>query len=785
MSTQHDIYAAGSENRPPMLNKYNYVPWSSRIIRYARSRPNGKMIVESIENGPYLRRMIASLGEPDLPVPAPESFYEQTDKELIETDIKRMDADNQAIQTILLVLPEDIYAAVDSYETAKEIWERVRQMMKVRQSKNLHKADFTQIYDFLKMNQDEENELRAKRLTKSHDPLALMAHSQGSYNFLTTHKDQSSSSTHSQQSFPINNKYNPQPSLNQNFMQSQMTSLEYINDPTEAINAALILFAKAFQLSAPTNNNQRTSSNPRNRQISQPVMNIVAQNQQGYNAWQNGGSQVAHSANGTGNVLATRAEGTGIGNQTQLPIAQKEEAGIQLQAEEFDFMAAAGDLDEIEEVNANCILMENLQQASTSGTQHDKAPVYDTDGSTEVHLNDNCYDNEIFNMFTQEEEYTDLLEPILKPQLVPQNDNHVTSVAPSMVQSGGTVETSFAPNEKTRAHQETVYRNLIDQVAQVVQICLWCVDSGCSKHMIGNIKLLINFVWKFLGIVRFGNDYIAAILGYGDLKWGNITITRVYFVEGLDHNLFLIGQFCEADLEVAFRRNTCFIRDLDGINLIIGNRSTNLYTINLYDMALASHICLIARATPTKSWLWHQRLSHLNFDTINDLSKNDLVFGLPKFKYAKEHLCPSCEQGKSKRASHPPKPVPNSKQWLHLLHMDLCGPVRVASINGKWTKKIMKTMNVTFDELLAMAFEQNSLRPGLQSMTSRQISFELELTYAPSTITPQRPSEHDLDILFEPLHNEYLGGRPSEVPRTIHVAPVIQNLQAPTESMSF
>nr|GFC65333.1 retrovirus-related Pol polyprotein from transposon TNT 1-94 [Tanacetum cinerariifolium] len=82
-------------------------------------------------------------------------------------------------------------------------------------------------------------------------------------------------------------------------------------------------------------------------------------------------------------------------------------------------------------------------------------------------------------------------------------------------------------------------------------------------------------------------------------------------------------------------------------------------------------------------WLWHQRLSHLNFDTINDLARNDLVAGLPKFKYHKEHLCPSCKQGKSKRASHPLKPVPNSRQRLHILHMDLCGPIRIASINGK------------------------------------------------------------------------------------------------------
>nr|GFA00177.1 integrase, catalytic region, zinc finger, CCHC-type, peptidase aspartic, catalytic [Tanacetum cinerariifolium] len=157
----------------------------------------------------------------------------------------------------------------------------------------------------------------------------------------------------------------------------------------------------------------------------------------------------------------------------------------------------------------------------------------------------------------------------------------------------------------------------------------------------------------------------------------------VYFVEGLGHNLFSVGQLCDSDLEVAFRRNACFVRNLEGVDLLKGDRSTNPYIINLHDMASASPICLMARASSTKSWLWHQRLSHLNFDTINDLAKNNLVSGLPKFKNNKEHLCPSCEQGKNKRASHPPKPVPSSRQRLHLLHMDLCGPMRIASINGK------------------------------------------------------------------------------------------------------
>ncbi|GJS46820.1 retrovirus-related pol polyprotein from transposon TNT 1-94 [Tanacetum coccineum] len=353
-------------------------------------------------------------------------------------------------------------------------------------------------------------------------------------------------------------------------------------------------------------------------------------------------------------------------------------------------------------------------------------------------------------------------------------------------------------------------------------------------------------------------------------------------------------------------------------------------------MASASPICLMAHATSTKSWLWHQCLSHLNFDTINDLAKNDLVTGLPKFKYHKEHLCPSCEQGKSKRASHPPKPVPNSKQRLHLLHMNLCGPMRIAIINEKryvlvivddysrytWvhflrskdeapeviktflkritvllqspviiirtdngtefknqilkeyfdsvgishqassvrtpqqngvverrnqtlveaartmlifsrapkpyisflyvfgalcypkndhedigklgakgdigffigysadscayrvfnrrTKKIMETINVTFDELSAMAFEQSSSKPGLQGMTFGQTNSGLDLTYAPSTITTQQPIEGELDLLFEAMYDDHIGGQPSAAPRTIPAAQAPQALQTPT-----
>nr|GEZ53921.1 hypothetical protein [Tanacetum cinerariifolium] len=405
-------------------------------------------------------------------------FHLQTDDELSDKKLKQIKADDQAIQTIILSLPEDIYAAVDSCETTQEIWLRVQQIMKgsdigiqekkdklfnewERKTKDLHIADYTQLYDFLKYNQKEVDELKVERLAKTQDPLALMANSNNPYVFLAPYQDQSS--------------------FNQTYLQQPMTNPKDITDPTSAMNMALALMAKAFKLnySTLTNNNQRISSNPRNKQIAQLGMNM-GQDRQMQMVRGNGGNQFRQYARNpagyndaignqnqieNGNLVVACAEGNatgqngnqircyncrGVGHyarncivrprrrdaaylQIQLLIAQKEEAGIQLQVEEYDLMAAAADLDEIEEVNANCILMANLQQASTSGTQTDSVLVYDTDGSTEVH--ENCDDNEIFNMFTQEEQYTELLEPIPESYQVPQNDNVVISEDTSVEQA--------------------------------------------------------------------------------------------------------------------------------------------------------------------------------------------------------------------------------------------------------------------------------------------------------------------------------------------------------------
>nr|GEU83823.1 retrovirus-related Pol polyprotein from transposon TNT 1-94 [Tanacetum cinerariifolium] len=973
-----------------------------------------------------------------------------TDDELTEKEIKQIEAGDQAIQTILLGLPEDIYAAVDSCEMAQEIWLRVQQMMKgsdigIQEKKanlfneweiftsNDGKSIDSYYHHFLKlMNDLKRNKHFPEKIA---NPLALMATSNNPYNFLMLNQDQ--------------------PSFNQNYMQQPMPNPKDITDPTTAMNMELALMAKAFKLnySIPTNNNQRISSNPRNRQIAQPRMNMGQDrhmqmvgcngenkfrqyagqnvgNLNGYNDVQNVRNQVIQHAvqnpriqnvvqgnanqnlNGNGNLVAARAKGNATGHHA--------------------------DLDEIEEVNANCILMANLQQASTSGTQTDKALVYDSDGSTEhdppvVHdseetlqlaqesrqkmkqlnkeikpanytkinhlsggfvsqtaksheelyfsnasktanvskpisipnkefLDDTTpsvarkFINEVkstivtlqravkhrmtlethnwssfahqelhkivkdenfpivnqvdarvqnfeiqclkeaakfvgdfksrakeadeclakhkalkleiehllravvsqdimsvvqkasvvdtSNLQTKLEPYKDMQQKIKRLQaqlgdlkgkskdtscvsdtlnplsqklenknvelefqgippmlgethalLKPVTSNSIPTPQESKVRKNDKViapekfrinpfktsrEEKHVPNNvsasvmtkpitvsqppvitkkvvnsdsngfsstgvdntktrrpsprsntkndrvpsaskssrsknkevkveehhrklllsKNKKHMSSEFNNvkLATQNVYSKVVCAMCkkclisinhdecllsyvndMNSHGKKRMV-NVSIeekqkkqkpkvkkpkKVGFIerlatlkpskprsflrWSPTGrmfdligkIIASSESESQSNCSKGDnactsnpleptiTRFPNSTslLSRVYFIKELGHNLFSVGQLCDLDLEVAFRRNACFVRNLEGVDLLKGDRSTNLYTINLQDMVSASPVCLMARASSTKSWLWHQRLSHLNFDTINDLAKNDLVSG--------------------------------------------------------------------------------------------------------------------------------------------------------------
>nr|GEU77031.1 retrovirus-related Pol polyprotein from transposon TNT 1-94 [Tanacetum cinerariifolium] len=285
----------------------------------------------------------------------------------------------------------------------------------------------------------------------------------------------------------------------------------------------------------------------------------------------------------------------------------------------------------------------------------------------------------------------------------------------------------------------------------IVQICLCIIDLGCSKHMMGNRALLTNFVEKFLGTFHFGNNDFVVIAGYGDVVIGSMAIKKVYYVEGLRHNLFSVGQFCDKGLKVSFRKSTCSIRNEDGVDFLTSNHSSNLYTIALNEVASNSSTCLLAKASSSRSWLWHQRLFHLSFATINNLVKNHLV-----------------QENRSiihKRFDKTPYELMNKrKPNIKFFHVFGCkcyllndyddvgklkekGDIRVfvryskesASfrIYNKRTRKIHESVNVNFDEILKMASKQFSLEPEESSSSSLNddVQQSLEEVGVPSSNT--------------------------------------------------
>nr|GEV43820.1 retrovirus-related Pol polyprotein from transposon TNT 1-94 [Tanacetum cinerariifolium] len=273
--------------------------------------------------------------------------------------------------------------------------------------------------------------------------------------------------------------------------------------------------------------------------------------------------------------------------------------------------------------------------------------------------------------------------------------------------------------------------------------------------MTGDGSQLTNFVNKLLGTVKFKNDQVAKIMGYGDYQIGSVTILRVYYVEGLGHNLFSIGQFCDSNIKVAFHQHTCFIRNLKGVDLLTGSRGNNMYTLSLRDMMASSPIYLLSKASKTKSWLWHRRLSHLNFDNGTEFVNQTLreyyeKVGIPHEKFVARS---PQQNGVVERCNH--TQIAAARTML----------IYAKALLFLWAKAVATAY---FDELTAIAFEHSSLEPALHEMTPTTISSALVPNPPPSTpFIP--PSRTDWDLLFQLLFDELL----TPPPRFDHPAPEV------------
>nr|GEY41850.1 hypothetical protein [Tanacetum cinerariifolium] len=561
------------------------------------------------------------------------------------------DAEIEVMNFILLSIPNEIYNSVDAFTLAKDVWKIVERLMRgTIQNRVDRETYFTNEFD------------QAKKLEKSHDPLALVAHTGSS---------------------------------SRNTSSYYVTHLTYVVDYDDEYQ----------QDDIQTNSEDPLTSTMTLRNLS--LRNTS--NVQCYNC-----SGKGHYAR---NCPKPRVRDLKYFME-QMLLAKQDEAGVILTDEQNDFLFAdALRMEEIKDPSANICLMAKIHPTNHSsdvGPSYDFAfvrnslqgmfmlgpeplSVYDQQlkhdlgysnpytlkqaisQCPKLYLASSLVDyqqiNALYKDFVPQKELS-AEQKYFPSSFIPsaKNSKETASIPASMprMNDASSVrrsmnrdshnKNSVLANSKNSAKKVAVYvrnnkqtdntfANVISNKENVVQIILWIVDSGCSKHMTGDRSLLRNFIKKFMGTVHFRNDNFAAITCYGDYIQGNITIYHVYYVEGLGHNLFSVGQFCDGDLEVAFRSKTCYVRNLEGDDLLIGGRESNLYTISISGMAASS---------PT-----------------------DLVNGLLKFKYEKDHFCSACERGKSKKASHPPKLVPSDDSKLELLHMDLCGPMRVASINGK------------------------------------------------------------------------------------------------------
>nr|GEV77005.1 integrase, catalytic region, zinc finger, CCHC-type, peptidase aspartic, catalytic [Tanacetum cinerariifolium] len=429
-----------------MLNKENYVSWSSRLLCYAKSRPNGKLVYNSIINGPYVRRMIP---EPD-------------------AEVKQMDAHDQAIQTILLGLPEDIYAVVDSCKTAQEIW-----------------FTFT----------DEES---------------IVSYYHRFSNLMNDIK---------------RNKHFPEKTA-----------------------------TRANGIANENNGNQIRCYNYRG-------LGHLARNY---------------------TIRRKRRDATYL--QTQLLISQKEEAGFQLQAEEFDLMDTTANLDEIKEVNVD--KTNDLSNPVTSNlvptTKESKVVENDkgiAPGMFQINPFNNSREvksvpNKLVNASVRINSITDPQPHVITKKVV-NSDSHCYSFTRVDIttktrrpQPRSNIKNDRVPSASKSSHIKNKQVELEDHLKNLLL-------SKNKKHMSSECYPNM-FVVRPLGLVQAYDRESKAYHQFCLEVFGN------------RHNLFSIGQFYDSDLDVAFRRNTCFVRNLEGVDLLKENRTTNLYTINPHDMASAS-----------------------------------------------------------------------------------------------------------------------------------------------------------------------------------------------------
>nr|GEV87044.1 retrovirus-related Pol polyprotein from transposon TNT 1-94 [Tanacetum cinerariifolium] len=777
----NNIMEAGTRDPPPMLAPGRYPQWRSRFLRYVDTRPNA----------------------------IPEHTTVETPINMSPENKAYFLAEKEEIHLILTGIGDEIYSTIDACQTAQEMWEAIdttRFVTIVKQQHKLDEVSCHKLFDILKQYQNEVNELRAERLARNTNPLALVATAQANQD--PYYQTSRSYKSHSPSSKPLISTRSYTTTKHKGKEIAKLitplseTASEEDNDPKQAqrdkdMQKNLPLIAKYFKrIYKPTNNNLRTSSNSKNKNVD-TTSRFKNDNQSG----QFGNQRTVNVAGARENVGSLAAQQSGIqcfnskefrhfAKECRKPKRVKDSAYHKekmLLCKQADYMAkiqevpkadSGTDSELVEQVHNDAgynVFANDLQHYEQSESVSNTCLVEMDDSNVILDSPDMCEDdiqndqndvesddergalanlianlkldvdenkkiqkklkkanttlsqelkecktilaetiresleNKIDELESDKAKFSDMYDVILQ-ECVSKDVMYSYLMSLSDLDALDELQCLYLHKVKeydclaqklskqTKSVSKKVYNELLQRFAKVekhsislkiaLQKCKEQVknDTVCNEKASNGFQKEREQYFKIQYLkakLQDKNIAISELKKLIEKGKGKSVLKRTSY---LGSNLSTVPSLRHLlDMEIWFKemlRSTGFI--ISKASITISSQLVNFVMRTWRLLSGSLHVLLeIFRATPTQAWLWHRRLSHLNFDYINLLSKKDIMIGLPKLKYVKDQLCSSCKLSKAKRSSFKSKTVPSSKRRLNLLHMDLCGPMRVASINGK------------------------------------------------------------------------------------------------------